>query len=240
MLISRLSFLATNLMSSRWVYHHRGEPASYWSGILGTAGPRLRLPKHNTTHHYILPRSLCITILPFLVGTAALCLEIPISVVIRVGAGNDAIPTFDFSVGFGCTITPFTLAIVQSKFSFLRFSTEGWTWCVQDFPLALMILDERNKKNRESAGRILESFSFWQIFSSLLYVFSEWDSRISSKTNTKSYLAAKLAFRLLNPVVTFFASTTYPYSNPITFVTSNPHHTPAHHNTSSRPPNITT
>lgn len=125
LLISRLSFLATILMSSRWVYHHRGEPASYWSGILGTAGPRLRLPKHNTTHHYILPRSLCITILPFLVGTAALCLEIPISVVIRVGAGNDAIPTFDFSVGSGCTITPFTLAIVQSKFSFFALFDGG-------------------------------------------------------------------------------------------------------------------
>lgn len=96
-----------------------------------------------------------------------------------------------------------------------------------------MVLDERNQKNRGSAGRILESFSFWQIFSFLLYVLSDWDSRISSKTykHEKSPLQHILHSQPLKHVVTLFLlhNPTYPHSNAITSIPITHPITPTHY-----------
>jgi hypothetical protein len=82
-------------MSSRWVYHHRRENGvtlenwrlycDFWEQHTPTPVHSEKTAKHNT-HHYILPRSLCIiTLSLFSRDRGFSCLEIPISVVIWIG-----------------------------------------------------------------------------------------------------------------------------------------------------------
>jgi hypothetical protein len=123
-------------MSSRWVYHHRRENGvtlenwRLYCDFSGTAHAHACAVRHrkNTTHthHYILPRSLCIiTLSLFSRDRGFSCLEIPISVVIWIGLEggkkeNDAIPTswsntsFLFCLlllGAACTINNFFLML---------------------------------------------------------------------------------------------------------------------------------
>jgi hypothetical protein len=95
LLLSRFSFLATNLMSSRWVYHHRRENRR----LTGARSPeqqslRLPAPEHNKTNNNttFYHDRFVLLYYHFLVGTADFCLEIPISAVIWEWERNDAIP----------------------------------------------------------------------------------------------------------------------------------------------------
>jgi hypothetical protein len=155
LLVSHFSFLATNLMSSRWVYHHRRENGvtlenwslycDFWEQHTPTPVHSEKTAKHNT-HHYILPRSLCIiTLSLFSRDRGFSCLEIPISVVIWIGfwgrgkKENDAIPTSgqillcSVSVGStACTINTFLclrLAICSKQGLYCsvgRIRMDGW------------------------------------------------------------------------------------------------------------------
>jgi hypothetical protein len=101
---------------------------------------------NTTKHHYILPRSLCITILPpFSRNCGFICLEIPISVVIW--ERNDAIPRsgFTISVGFGCTLL---LCLRSFKASFSFTCLEGWSWRSEDFSFGAVPIGWRMEKHR--------------------------------------------------------------------------------------------
>ena len=152
LLVSHFSFLATNLMSSRWVYHHRREKRShtlenwrlywdFWDSAHAHACA-FRNRKNNTHHHYILLRSLCIITLPlFSRDRGFSCLEIPISAVIWIGFGEGGkrkttryllLVTYSFvltPLGAACTITLFMLAacdLFKARISTVLLEGIGW------------------------------------------------------------------------------------------------------------------
>lgn len=124
------------------------------------------MSKNTTKHHYILPRSLCITILPpfsrncglFLLGDTYFCCYL----------GEKRCDT-PFGFYNFCRIRlyiTFMLAIVQSKFSFT--CLEGWSWRSEDFSFGAILIVRRMEKLRARW-----SLPRWLLACLRLYVFAD-------------------------------------------------------------------
>jgi len=109
---------------------------------------------NTTKHHYILPRSLCITILPPFSRNCGFvfCLEIPISVVIWEWERNDAIPHFGFFTILLDSVVHYFLCLRSFKASFSLFACSWWRMVMARrglfFPFGAWPIGWRMEKHR--------------------------------------------------------------------------------------------